>query len=167
MKTLIAMLALLLAPLPAAAYTQSQAPVTPDPSAQAPGYAELWPHVSLAEARRLTGQAGVVLVDARAYSEWEQSHIPGALPLPSGEFDKRYPQIKRQLVHASVVLLYCHGKGCGIADYVAQLLADQGHRNVAVFGGGYPEWKEAKLPLEGKAVAVKKKGASAKPKLLH
>jgi rhodanese-related sulfurtransferase len=151
MKTLCLCLRLLLAPLPAAAFSLSQAPVTPDPGAAQPAFAELWPHIGLAEARRLQGQAGVVFVDGRSYGEWERSHIPGALPLPAGEFDKRYAMLRSALVHARVVVCYCHGKACGIADYVAQLLADKGHRNVAVYSGGYPEWKAAKLPLEGGA----------------
>jgi rhodanese-related sulfurtransferase len=154
----IVTLALLLPALPAGAFSLSQAPVTPDPSVSQPAFVALWPHINLAEAKRLLGQPGVVFVDGRSYGEWERSHLPGALPLPSGEFDKRYPLLKKALVHARVVVCYCHGFTCGIADYVAQLLTDRGHRNVAVYSGGYPEWKHAKLPMEGQdAPGIKQK----------
>lgn len=153
---LLALLCLLL-PFRANGFTLSQAPVTPDPGAGGQDYAELWPHIGLQEARRLHGSEGVVFVDGRSYREWQRSHIPGALALPAGEFDKRYPLLRAALVHAKVVVCYCHGKSCGVADYVAQRLADRGHRNLAVYSGGYPEWKEAGLPLEGAASAKKTK----------
>ena len=131
------------------AYTLSRAEVTPDPRYATSNFSALWPHISLEEAKRLLAQPGVVFVDGRSYAEWESSHIPGSIPLPGGEFDKRYAMHKSKLRKAKVIVSYCHGEHCGLADYLAQLLSDKGHRNLAVFWGGFPAWEKAKLPLEG------------------
>jgi rhodanese-related sulfurtransferase len=129
-------------------FRQSRAPVTPDPGYSRKEYAADWPHISLGEARRLQGHAGAIFVDGRNRKDWEKSHIPGALSLPTGEFDKRYPQLKSTLRRAAVLVLYCQGSNCAQADYLAGLLSAKGHRNLAVFWGGFPAWNEAKLPVE-------------------
>jgi len=130
------------------AYTFSQAKVTPDPSYARTEFASKWPHVSLAEAKRLHSLPGVVFVDGRGYSEFKMSHVTGALPLPVGEFDKRYPMIKAKLRKAKVLVLYCHGINCGLSETLAQLLADKGLRNMSVFAEGFPVWASAGLPLD-------------------
>jgi rhodanese-related sulfurtransferase len=132
----------------ATSFTMSHADVTPDPSYSQAEYEFKWPHIGLDEAKRLQAMPGVVFVDGRTYSEWEAGHIPGALSLPGGEFDKRYNMQKAKLRKAKILVSYCHGVNCGLADYLAQLLAEKGHRNIAVFWGGFPAWQQAKLPLE-------------------
>jgi rhodanese-related sulfurtransferase len=131
-------------------FTLSQAQVTPDPTYKLPEFLYKWPHISLEEAKRLHGMPGVLFVDGRTYFEWETSHIPGALSLPGGEFDKRYDMQRARLRKAQILVSYCHGPNCGLADYLAQLLSEKGHRNIAVFWGGFPAWLEAKLPVETK-----------------
>ena len=138
-----------------AQFSLSRAEVTPDPSYNQAEFAFKWPHIALEEAKRLHGLPGVVFVDGRTYAEWERSHIPGALSLPGGEFDKRYNMQKARLRKAKILVSYCHGVNCGLADYLAQLLAEKGHRNVAVFWGGFPAWQEAKLPVEGTQASKK------------
>jgi len=145
-----ACLGLLAWALPALAdpFVLSHAQATPDPAYGRPEFADKWPHINLAEAQRLHGKRGVVFVDGRSVAEWQSSHIPGALPLPVDEFDKRFPMLKRKLAKAKVVVTYCHGVTCGLSESLAQLLSDQGLRNVAVFYEGFPAWAGAGQPLE-------------------
>ncbi len=131
------------------AFSLSHAQVTPDAAYNRTDFALPWPHISLQEAKRLHGMPGVLFVDGRSYPEWEKSRIPGALALPAGEFDKRYAMNRAKIRRARIIVIYCHGENCGLADTLAQLLTDKGHRDVAVFWGGFPAWKTAKLPLEG------------------
>lgn len=129
--------------------------VKTDPRFTLPDFAWKWPHVSLDEARRLHARKDVVFVDGRARVEWEQSHIPGAIALPLGEFDKAYAADSKRLKKAKILVSYCHGEGCRLSDMLAQKLVDAGHHNVAVFWGGFPAWSAAGLPLQdkhGKAV---------------
>jgi len=150
-KTLLVLgaLALLCAGLAAdtpLTFSHSDAPVTNDPRYTRPELMAKWPHISLAEAQRLLGQPGVLFVDGRAYNEWQAGHLPGAIALPVGEFDKRWPMHKKELRKAKVVVIYCHGENCGMADTVADLLSNKGLRNMAVFWGGFPAWRDASLP---------------------
>ena len=157
-KTLLSFSLLALATgLSAATFSKSHADVTPDPTFKHPEVAGLFPHIDLAEAQRLHADPTVVFVDGRSFPEWEESHIPGAVPLPVGEFDKRYASKKKILRKARVLVSYCHGPGCRLADRLADYLVEKGHKNVAVFAGGFPGWKDAGLPL------VDKDGKSVKP----
>ncbi len=133
---------------PTREFRESTPPVTPDPSFTVPEYRDRWPHISLAEAKRLHGQKGVVFVDGRNHGEWQHSHIPGALSLPVGEFDARYRQAAFKLKRAKVIVAYCHGENCRLADHLAQQLVGKGHKNVAVFTAGFPGWSNTGLPLE-------------------
>jgi len=128
----------------------SYPPVTPDPSFIDATYATKWPHITLAETQRLLLKKGTVLVDGRSMSEWEQSHLKGALPLPLGDFEKNYPIYEKKLKKAKIIIAYCHGKGCHLSDSVALDLVNKGYKNVAVFWGGYPEWSAAHLPMVDK-----------------
>lgn len=128
----------------------SNPPVTPDPRFKDPNYLGKWPHIDLAEAQRLMKKKGVVFADGRSQSEWDQSHIPGALPLPLNDFGKGYTAAEPKLKKAKIILAYCHGEGCHLSDSLAQNLVDKGFKNVAVFWGGFPAWTAAHLPLEDK-----------------
>jgi rhodanese-related sulfurtransferase len=141
-------------------FKDSQAQVTPDPSFKVAGWADRWPHIDLKEAQRLHGLGEAVFADGRNHDEWVSSHIPGALSLPVGEFDARYLDAAPKLKKASVIVAYCHGENCRLADHLAQKLVVKGHKNVAVFAGGFPGWSGAGLPLEdekGQPVGAEKK----------
>lgn len=128
----------------------SNPPVTPDPRFTDASYAHKWPHITLGETQRLMKKRSTVLVDGRSKSEWDQSHLPGALPLPLGEFDKYYQQNETKLNKAKIIVAYCHGEGCHLSDSLCQNLVNKGYSNVAVFWGGYPAWTAAHLPMEDK-----------------
>lgn len=135
-------------PAAKAGFSESKAPVTPDPQAAASSFSSRWPHIDVAEARRLHGRKGVVFVDGRSRSQWEQSRIPGALSLPLGEFHDRFPALDKALHKAKVLVIYCNGESCLMADQLAQRLSGLGLRNMAVFTAGFPAWVAAGAPLE-------------------
>ena len=109
-----------------------------------------WPHINLKEAQRLHAQKHVVFADARAKVEWDQAHIPGALPVPLGEFDKYYKERQKKFERASIIVVYCHGVGCHLSDMACQKFREKGHKNVVNFYGGWPDWSGAKLPQENR-----------------
>ena len=107
-----------------------------------------WPHINLAEAQRLRALGGVVFADARAKVEWDQGHIPGALPAPLGEFDAYYSKNEARYKKARYIVVYCHGPGCHLSDLGCKHFAEKGYHNVVNFYQGWPGWSEAKLPIE-------------------
>lgn len=128
----------------------SNPPVTPDPRFMDTTYLYKWPHITLAETQRLMKKHGTVLADGRSMLEWEQSHLPGAVPLPLQDFEKNYSANEEKLKSAKIIIAYCHGEGCHLSDALCQNLVNKGFTNVAVFWGGYPAWSGAKLPMEDK-----------------
>lgn len=107
-----------------------------------------WPHVNLKEAQRLQGMHGVVFADARSKVEWDQGHIPGALPVPLGEFDASYKKYEKKFKKARYIVVYCHGPGCHLSDMACKNFHDKGYTNVVNFYQGWPGWSDAKLPTE-------------------
>jgi rhodanese-related sulfurtransferase len=106
-------------------------------------------HLTFAEAKALHGEKRTLFLDARAKSEWDQGHIPGAIPMPLGEFDKYYDLYKAKIQKAKVLIPYCHGIGCHLSDKVASKLDEKGYKNVKVFFGGWPQWTQNNMPVEG------------------
>ncbi|HTB33835.1 MAG TPA: rhodanese-like domain-containing protein, partial [bacterium] len=131
--------------LPPATPAPSPTFVSSPPVEQDKTYLEAsqWPHITLDEAKRLQADKHVVFVDGRSQLEWDQSHIPRAIALPLGDFDKDFPLEEKALRKAKILVAYCHGKGCHLSDGLAQKLVDKGFHNVAVFWGGFPEWHDS------------------------
>lgn len=103
--------------------------------------------VLLAAVRELV-QAGAVLVDARDGIPYAEGHLPGALSLPLGEVDARLDGFRRQVAVGQPLVIYCNGYGCPDSFDLGVRLLKEGYRDVRVFEGGFPEWRDAGLPVE-------------------
>jgi rhodanese-related sulfurtransferase len=84
------------------------------------------------------------LIDVREESEWNQSHLPGAIHLSKGiierDIEKRIPDA------TSEIILYCGG---GFRSALAaDNLQKMGYTNVLSMDGGFTAWKEAGYRLE-------------------
>jgi rhodanese-related sulfurtransferase len=103
--------------------------------------------VDLAEVREL-GAAGAVLIDARAAELYADGHLPGARSLPLGEMDDHLEAFRQAVSADAVIITYCNGYGCPDSFDQGVRLLEAGWRDVRVFEGGYPEWRDAGLPVE-------------------
>ena len=114
-----------------------------------PDWAKAWKHYHWEEALAAWKAKDALFCDARSKSEYDQGHIPGAIPLPVGEFDKYYKMYESKIKHARLLITYCHGVGCQLSNKVAQKLYNDKHfRNVGAFFGGWPEWQQHNMPVE-------------------
>jgi sulfur-carrier protein adenylyltransferase/sulfurtransferase len=97
--------------------------------------------VSPVEADALRAR-GVVLVDVREASEWDQGHIPGAIHVSKSYLEQ---DIEAAVPDRSApVVLYCAG---GIRSlFAGQTLAALGYADVASMSGGFQAWKGHGLP---------------------
>lgn len=115
--------------------------------------------ISAAEARLLI-EKGVPVYDVRVAEEYRHGHVPGAISLPYNEssakevgFDvaddqfalNRLPKDKN-----APFMMYCDGTICWKSYKSAVMAIKAGWKNVYWFRGGFPEWKEAGLPVENR-----------------
>lgn len=117
------------------------APVAATPASRLPQ------PVLLAEVRELAA-AGAVLVDARDGVPYADGHLPGALNLSLGEVDAQLAGFRQQVAAEKMLVIYCNGYGCPDSFDLGVRLLQEGYRDVRVFEGGFPEWRDAGLPVE-------------------
>lgn len=103
--------------------------------------------VLLAEVRELLA-GGALAVDAREEGPYGDGHLPGALLLPLGAVDDRLEAFRQAVPAERTLVVYCNGYGCPDSFDLAQRLAAAGYRDLRVFEGGFPEWRDAGLPVE-------------------
>ena len=84
-----------------------------------------------------------LLVDARPQIKYFQETIPGSISIPDTNLDKligRFPIDKNEKI-----VVFCQGFSCEKSNIVANKLYSLDYKNVSVYAGGLPSWKEAGL----------------------
>lgn len=104
--------------------------------------------VLLDEVRQLAA-AGSLLVDARAADLYAMGHVEGAVSLPMSEVDAVLADFVKGVDKDQVLIVYCSGFGCPDSFDLAVRLMEAGFQDVRIFEGGYPEWRDAGLPVGG------------------
>lgn len=104
--------------------------------------------VELDEVRELQGDAAL-LIDARSREAFVEGHLPGARSLPRGEFEQLAATLQAEVPFTTPLIVYCSGYDCNDSFSLAEQLIASGYRRVRVFEGGFPEWRDAGLPVEG------------------
>jgi rhodanese-related sulfurtransferase len=104
--------------------------------------------VELAEVREL--QASTTLfIDARSRTAFAEGHLPGARSLPRGEEVAGVGALQAEVALGTPLIIYCSGYDCNDSFALAESLIAAGYRHVRIFEGGFPEWRDAGLPVEG------------------
>jgi rhodanese-related sulfurtransferase len=112
--------------------------------------------ISAAEARMLIAK-GMPVYDVRDPEEFERAHVPGALSVPYKESsakevgfdasDDQFALNKLPKDKNAPFMMYCDGTICWKSYKSATMAIQAGWKNVHWFRGGFPEWKEAGLPV--------------------
>ncbi|MBN2755366.1 MAG: hypothetical protein JXR81_10980 [Candidatus Goldbacteria bacterium] len=103
--------------------------------------------IHIDEAKVLFESNMAVFVDSRSVNEYNQSHIKGAVSIPAGTPSDKISEKKSEL-NNKVLVTYCSGTGCRLADKAAHVLFDMGYKKIVIFFGGWPEWTQAGMPVE-------------------
>lgn len=90
----------------------------------------------------IKGGDGVVIVDVRLPRDYRESHIPGAVSLPNGQWQK-----PAGLSRDKRNVLYCYSQTCHLAAEAAVVLLAQGYP-VVEMEGGFAGWQEAGYATE-------------------
>jgi rhodanese-related sulfurtransferase len=93
-------------------------------------------------------EAGAVPVDVRSRELFAEGHLPGAKSLPVDEVDSVLETLMENVPLESKIIVYCSGNGCPDSEDVAARLMTAGFSDVMVYEGGFPEWRDAGLPVE-------------------
>jgi len=92
--------------------------------------------------RRARGR-DVVVLDVRPVEEYLAGHIEGALSIPLAQLERRLAELPR----GRRVVAYCRGPYCVLAAEAVRVLRRRG-LSAARLKEGYPEWRDAGLPVE-------------------
>jgi rhodanese-related sulfurtransferase len=99
------------------------------------------------EVQRLIDQ-GAQLVDVLGPSEYEHSHLPGAVNIPLGKLADR---ARDDLDDSRPVVTYCYDTLCDMSPRAAWRLEALGFGDVYDYVGSKMDWIGAGLPFEGEA----------------
>jgi cytochrome c oxidase cbb3-type subunit 3 len=93
--------------------------------------------------RELARGARMVIIDARATSDWLQTRIPGAIPVPYYELSSILEDLPRD---GTWMIAYC---GCphAASGRVVDALREQGFTNTAVLDEGIHHWEDQGYPV--------------------
>jgi rhodanese-related sulfurtransferase len=95
---------------------------------------------------------GALFVDTRAEDDYFEGHVKGAVLLPEKEMEERFPAVEPLLEPDGLLILYCHGPECHMAEKVAGFLIQLGFKRLMIMTAGFPAWEQAGFPVEGEAV---------------
>ena len=91
---------------------------------------------------------GVLFLDARRTSVYEQGHIAGARPFSVWESDiddkvrKLFDERSDPSAQALPIVIYCSGGDCEDSHMLAQKLWGIQYNNVYVYKDGFPDWEK-------------------------
>jgi ArsR family transcriptional regulator len=114
--------------------------------------------VSRVELRRRMRDGLVTVLDVRPEDEFAAGHLPRAVNIPLAALSKRL----REIPKSREVVAYCRGPYCVLAFEAVALLRKRGFA-VRRLEDGYPEWREAGLPVEAPPLSRSAAGRSRRP----
>jgi len=92
----------------------------------------------------------IAFVDARDEEHYQEGHIPGAYELDPYHPEKELGNVLPVCQAAEEVVVYCTGGECEDGDTAAILLRNARipSKKLFVYGGGFAEWSDGRLPIE-------------------
>lgn len=89
----------------------------------------------------------VTVLDVRPSEEFASGHVPGAVNVSLKDLE----QWLKELPHNQEIVAYCRGPHCVLAFEAVARLREMGF-NARRLEDGFPEWREAGLPVEKSVV---------------
>lgn len=102
--------------------------------------------IHLEKAKEFYDRGGLLVLDARDLSEYEEGHITGAQSAPTDQMMADLDWMEATAKDPRPIMVYCSGGDCELSMTLGFEIAHTGHRRVLVFEDGYPAWQEAGYP---------------------
>ena len=103
--------------------------------------------ISIEIAKDLFDQ-NILFVDARSEEYYVEGHIPKALC--NDNLDFLITKMEEYISIDNGFVVYCSDDDCGSSEELAYSLQEQGFSNIYLFKGGWKQWVDNNLPIEGK-----------------
>lgn len=108
--------------------------------------------IDVTEAEALFNDDSVVFIDPRKESDFNRSHIPGAIHLDikgkSTNLSETTLSEATEGDKATKIVFYCNGPSCPRSANSCVKAAGWGFTNLYYFRDGLPAWEAAGLPVE-------------------
>jgi len=123
--------------------------ISTDSVAVPPSAAEGDPEfITLDEAAAKYQSDKTIFIDARDPEDYAYGHISGSINIPYDYIDD-YMDMLRAIPKDRDVIIYCSGTECELSLFLGRDMQYEGYEKIFVFYGGWREWQNAKLPIEG------------------
>jgi rhodanese-related sulfurtransferase len=87
-------------------------------------------------------ETDTVFVDARLSRDYQAGHLEGAISVPVDSNDTYRRQTTSGIPKDTHIVTYCQSSGCKYAEIVAIKLMTDGFTNIAIYKGGWADWKK-------------------------
>ena len=107
--------------------------------------------VRLNECKEMYDNMKTVFIDARDTESFSEGHILGAINIFFENSDDDLILEKLDGVsNDQIIVVYCDGGECDLSEELGNhLFNNLSYKNILLYEGGFPEWKEGGLPIEG------------------
>jgi len=102
--------------------------------------------ISPPEAFRLFQSNTALFLDARAPQSFQDGHIPGSFNVMPGTSVNVQDRLKA--APGRVLIVYCDGPECDLAERLARELTGAGFKGVRIMGDGWMAWQGSGYPVE-------------------
>ena len=104
--------------------------------------------VDLAFSKYYFDSGAATFIDARDPEDFQNGNINNSINIPYDYYED-YEDIIDDLDDASLYIIYCSGEGCSLSEELAFYLYENFQfKNLLIYEGGIPEWKNNQLPIE-------------------
>ena len=84
----------------------------------------------------------ILIVDARSVTDFERSHVQGAINLSEEHFDEQISAFLDAWEPNSTIIVYCSSGACNSSRNIANRLREEFEiKNVFILKGDWQEWK--------------------------